>query len=79
MLSIHEEETYQQALERHVQEGASREDLVEFMGKHNKQIIDFDSLPKQKHNWHDQGEKLACWDAGHSLHYVWKPRKGKRL
>ena len=79
MLSINEEETYQEALSRHVAAGASREDVVAFMQKHNNNVIDFDSLPDQKHNWHDQGEKLSCWDAGHPMHQVWKPRKNKRL
>lgn len=79
MLDILEDETYQDALQRHVEAGAERAELVEFMGAHNNQIIDFDALPKQKHNWHDQGEKLSCWNAGHPMHQVWKPRNSKRL
>jgi hypothetical protein len=72
-------ETYDAALHRFKQEGQSREDVIDFMQRHGNHVLDFDKIPKLDHNWHDQGEKISCWGAGHPMHQVWKPRKRKRL
>ena len=43
--------------------------------QNSEHVIDFDSLPKQNHNWIDRGLKFTCENAGHSYHEAWKRRQ----
>lgn len=37
-----------------------------------EQILDFDSIPNQQHNWVDRGVVMSCEGGNHPYHQVYK-------